>query len=101
MLLISGSTKTITSNYIKQDGFDFTSGKAKSDEPEATHAGYTNGIFQKKGVKGYQWNLTQQAQSAIPYTIKVPKLLLSCLDVKPVLNAALMHPAKHPRKGMI
>ena len=52
-------------------------------------------------MKGYQWNLIQARQSEITCTIKDPKLLLSCLDVEPAVNAALMHAAKDPRDGII
>ena len=45
--------------------------------------------------------LNDATQSLITYTIKDPKLLLSCLDVEPSVNAALINAAKDPRDGMI
>ena len=39
--------------------------------------------------------------SELTCTIKDPKLLLSCLDVKPAVNDALMHAANDARDGMI
>ena len=35
------------------------------------------------------------------YTVRDPKLLLSCLDVEPAVNAALVSAAKDPRDGMV
>ena len=67
-------------------GEDLKKGEVKNDEPNLT----------KKGVKGYQWNLQTSKHSEITFTIKDPKLLLSCLDVEPAVNAA-----KDSRDGTI
>jgi len=48
-----------------------------------------------------QFELQSAVRSAITYTITDPKLLLSCLDVEPNVNAALIQAAKDPRDGLI
>jgi hypothetical protein len=49
----------------------------------------------------YQWNLTSTYRNQLRYSISDPKLLISCLDVEPAVNAALINAAKDPRDGMI
>ena len=87
-------------NYLLSAGVNFSDSKAKSAQPLITIGAYTGGV-NYKGVKGYQWNLLSANQNETTYYIKAPKLLLSCLDAKPAVNAALMHAAKDPRDGMI
>jgi hypothetical protein len=49
----------------------------------------------------YKWNLTLTYRNLLSYTITDPKLLISCLDVEPAVNTALINAAKDPRDGMI
>ena len=49
----------------------------------------------------YQWNLSEALRNGISYKIYDPKILISCLDVEPAVNEALMSAAKDPRDGMV
>lgn len=75
-------------------------GLPNNANPVASVSAYLRGI-NNKGCKGYQWNLVDYVQSEVTYSVKDPRLLLSCLDVEPAVNAALMHAAKDPRDGMV
>jgi hypothetical protein len=48
-----------------------------------------------------QYELASDVRSALSYTITNPKILLSCLDVEPNVNSALVQAAKDPRDGLI
>ena len=49
----------------------------------------------------YKVGMDSSTPSTIRYTVTNPRLLLSCLDVEPSVNAALVSAAKDPRDGMI
>ena len=97
-LIQTGSVTTNRANYL--NGGEFKDGTPDNTHPVESIIGYEGGVNQN-GVKGYQWNLKTARQDYITYTVKDPKLLLSCLDVEPAVNAALMHAAKDPRDGMV
>ena len=92
--ILTGGTITNTSKYL--DGAEFKHGNPISTNPPKTVATYCNNV-KNKGTKGYQYNLVANRQCKIAYAIKDPKLLLSCLDVEPAVNA-LMHAAKDLRR---
>ena len=94
--ITGAGVNTLTANYL--DGIG--TGLPPNDTPAVAVAAYAAGV-NNKGLKGYQWNLSTTQQSNITYQIKDPKLLLSCLDVEPAVNASLTNAAKDPRDGMI
>ena len=96
----SGNTLTTGVNCLSGAGEEFANAEPKNATPSLTNISYESGV-NYKGMKGYQWNLKLAIQNSITYTVKDPKLLLSCLDVEPAVNVALMHAAKDPRDGMI
>lgn len=49
----------------------------------------------------YQYELQDPSRSQVTYELLDPKLLISCLDVEPAVNAQLVNAAKDPRDGMI
>jgi hypothetical protein len=87
---------------------------ASNDIAEIICDGYANvvqwsnaldGFYDKTNIDqdegNYQWNLTSTYRNQLSYSISDPKLLISCLDVEPAVNTALIHAAKDPRDGMI
>ena len=44
--------------------------------------------------KGFQFNIGKAVQQNISYKVLNPWLLLSCLDVEPVINSTLINAAK-------
>ena len=71
-----------------------SAGKAFSPSVSWSNAATSTVADKMEASKGFQFNIGKAVQQNISYKVLNPWLLLSCLDVEPVINSTLINAAK-------